>query len=370
MSACRKADVDCILMANIFGEVLRFTFFCVPYGEKQHTQTRTSTSKGKAHLKIWRGQTVTERPTKDFDWEMTTISQQSYLFIVKTAVFQFYIIPQSLKPQLLFNCNAPVHRELWILLHIKLTTLLFLRVCKNKQKNYCRFMQPLGNYLLIFNPGINILWENHKNIRGRSRMWWRPTKGNLMVLVAKEGQSWYDTVLAISLTETTPALDQFSVVHSMISCIQLLLPGTTALWGCSVTSLTLTQVEESLSIWQPSVMKKHFWTLWACLVYLLCLWVALSSVFSPNWILCTHSHRRICISSYARHIYLPHTHRTFAFMCLLPLCIMTVRALPSHLFAFPSQPAQCLRPLLKHQKKHQEEKMWFHLNENKPSKMV
>lgn len=52
LSACRKADVDCILMANIFGEVLRFTFFCVPYGEKQHTQTRTSTSKGKAHLKI------------------------------------------------------------------------------------------------------------------------------------------------------------------------------------------------------------------------------------------------------------------------------------------------------------------------------
>lgn len=133
-------------------------------------------------------------------------------------------------------------------------------------------------------------------------------------------------------------LDLFSMVHSMVSSIQLLFPDTTAVWGSSVTSLTLTQVEESLSIWQLSVMKKHFWTLWACLVYLLCLWVALSSVFPPNWILCTHSHRRICISSYTRRIYLPHTHGTFAFMCLLPLCIMTARALPSHLFAFPLNP--------------------------------
>lgn len=102
--------------------------------------------------------------------------------------------------------------------------------------------------------------------------------------------------------------------------------------------LTLTQVEESLSIWQLSVMKKHFWTLWAFLVYLHCLWVALSSVFSPNWILCTHSHRRICIFSYTRRIYLAHTHSTFAFMCLLPLCIMTAGALPSHLFAFLLNP--------------------------------
>lgn len=97
--------------------------------------------------------------------------------------------------------------------------------------------------------------------------------------------------------------------------------------------------------------------------------MALSSVFSPNWILCTHSHRRICISSYTRRIYLPHTRSTFACMCLLLLCIMTARALPSHLFAFPLTP-QCLRPLLKHQKKHQEEKMRCHLNENKPSKTV
>lgn len=87
-------------------------------------------------------------------------------------------------------------------------------------------------------------------------------------------------------------------------------------------------------VWQISKVKKPFWILQACLVYLLCLWVALSSVFLSNWILCTHSHRKICISSHTRHIYLPHTCTAFAFMCLLPLCIITARASPSHVFAF------------------------------------
>lgn len=35
-----------------------------------------------------------------------------------------------------------------------------------------------------------------------------------------------------------------------------------------------------------------------------------------------------------------------------------------------SQPTQSLRPLLKHQKKHREEKMWRYLNENKSSKTM
>lgn len=33
LSACLKPDVDCILMDNIFGELLRFTFYPVPRGE-------------------------------------------------------------------------------------------------------------------------------------------------------------------------------------------------------------------------------------------------------------------------------------------------------------------------------------------------
>lgn len=97
-------------------------------------------------------------------------------------------------------------------------------------------------------------------------------------------------------------------------------------------------------------MKKHFWILGACLVYLPCLWVALSSVFLPNWILCTQSQRSICISSHARHIYLPHTCATFAFMCLLLACIITARALPSHVFAFIPPLTLSPRPLFKHQK--------------------
>lgn len=141
-------------------------------------------------------------------------------------------------------------------------------------------------------------------------------------------------------------------------------------WGSAFASLTLTQIEESLSIWQLSVMKKHFWTLWACLVYLLCLWVALSSVFSPNWILCTHSHRRICISSYTWRIYLAHTHGTFAFMCLLLLCIMTARALPSHLFAFPLNPPSVWGLSLNIKRSTRRKRCGSILNENKPSKTV
>lgn len=172
-------------------------------------------------------------------------------------------------------------------------------------------------------------------------MWQRATKGNLIVFCWTGNTLWYNRVLAILPKKITACIwIHFLVVNSTISCLQhfFFFPRLAVVWGSTVTSLTLKQVEESLSIWQLSVMKKHFWTLWACLVYLLCLWVALSSVFSPNWILCTHSHRRICISSYTRCIYLPHTHSTFAFMCLLLLCIMTARALPSHLFAFPLNP--------------------------------
>lgn len=213
--------------------------------------------------------------------------------------------------------------------------------------------------LFCFTIIIQVLQQAHKEIT------WRSIQTNLQSYsmrqrAAKANTLWYNTVLAILPKEMTPRIGSISVVHIMVSYIWLLFSDITVVWGSMVTSLTLTQVEESLSIWQLSVMKKHFWTLWACLVYLLCLWVALSSVFSPNWILCTHSHRRICISSYTWSIYLPHTHSTFAFMCLLLLRIMTARALPSHLFAFPSQPTQRLRPLLKHQKKHQEEKMRFH----------
>lgn len=85
LSACRKADVDCILMANIFGEVLLSTFSPVPCGEKKkHTQKRTMRSKRETCLKIWRGQTVTVHPTKDWYWGMMTILQLScYLFFLK-----------------------------------------------------------------------------------------------------------------------------------------------------------------------------------------------------------------------------------------------------------------------------------------------
>lgn len=116
------------------------------------------------------------------------------------------------------------------------------------------------------------------------------------------------------------------------------------------------QAEESLSLWQESVMKKHFWTHSARLVYLLCLWVALSSVFLPNWILCTHSHRRIGVSSYARRIYLL-ARGAFAFMCLRLLCVMTATALPLTSICISSQPTRCLRPPLWYQKQqHSEQK--------------
>lgn len=74
LSACRKADADCILMANIFEEVLRITFSPVPHGGgKKKIQKRTLRSKRKACLKIWRGQTVSVHPAKDCYWGKKTI---------------------------------------------------------------------------------------------------------------------------------------------------------------------------------------------------------------------------------------------------------------------------------------------------------
>lgn len=40
LSACRKADVDCILMADIFGEVLRLTLSPAPRGENKKSTHR------------------------------------------------------------------------------------------------------------------------------------------------------------------------------------------------------------------------------------------------------------------------------------------------------------------------------------------
>lgn len=50
LSACRKADVDCILMANIFSEVLCFTFSPLPCGaekkkKKSHPKEDNETQK-------------------------------------------------------------------------------------------------------------------------------------------------------------------------------------------------------------------------------------------------------------------------------------------------------------------------------------
>lgn len=185
-------------------------------------------------------------------------------------------------------------------------------------KHFQTVLQP-GDILLTFSFFNK---ETEKPPEDAWSMWQRATKGRDTLC--------YNTILAILPKEITP-------------CIRSILSGehhgqlhTAVVWGSTVTSLTLTQVEKSLSVWQLSQMKKHFWSLWARLVYLLCLWVALSSVFSPNWILCTHSHRRICISSYTRCIYLSHTHLPLCVYCFL--CIMTARALPSHLFAFSLNP--------------------------------
>lgn len=49
LSACRKADVDCILMANIFGEVLHFTSSPVPQGGKK-THSKEDNEKQKKSL--------------------------------------------------------------------------------------------------------------------------------------------------------------------------------------------------------------------------------------------------------------------------------------------------------------------------------
>lgn len=96
LSACRKADVDCILMADIFREVLRLTFSPIPRGErvKKHIQKRTMRSKRNACLKIWRGQTVTVHPTKELPLrDDDYIELSCYLFIVKLRQPTFSFTP-------------------------------------------------------------------------------------------------------------------------------------------------------------------------------------------------------------------------------------------------------------------------------------
>lgn len=121
-------------------------------------------------------------------------------------------------------------------------------------------------------------------------------------------------------------------------------------------------------VWQISEMKKHVWIFGACLVYLPCLWVALSSVFLPNWILCTQSHRSICISSHTQHIYLSHTCATFAFMCLLLLLYNNSRSFALTCICIFPPLTLSPRPLFTHQKGFGIENMCFQLN--KPSKTV
>lgn len=50
LSACQKADVDCILMANILGEVLCFTFSPVPRGKKKKTHSKEDKERQKKRL--------------------------------------------------------------------------------------------------------------------------------------------------------------------------------------------------------------------------------------------------------------------------------------------------------------------------------
>lgn len=128
-------------------------------------------------------------------------------------------------------------------------------------------------------------------------------------------------------------------------------------------------------VWQISEMKKHFWILGACLVYLPCLWVALSSVFLPNWILCTQSHRSI-LHLLTRAAHLPFSHmRHICLHVFTALCFLWFFSLYNNSKSF-ALTCICIfppltlspRPLFKHQKGFGMENMCFHLN--KPSKTV
>lgn len=67
LSACRKADVDCILMANILvrGALLHFLSCSSLRGKKKKNTFKRGQGEAKETLVWKRGQTVNVQPTKD-----------------------------------------------------------------------------------------------------------------------------------------------------------------------------------------------------------------------------------------------------------------------------------------------------------------
>lgn len=73
LSACRKGDVDCILMASIFGKALRFTFFTVPHGEKNTFKRGHGEAKEKLVLKY-------EEAKQSLSIQLKTGSERRWLY--------------------------------------------------------------------------------------------------------------------------------------------------------------------------------------------------------------------------------------------------------------------------------------------------
>lgn len=69
-----------------------------------------------------------------------------------------------------------------------------------------------------------------------------------MVFVAQKGHPLIQCSTCHFAEENNTHIGSVEMIHSIIGCIRLLFPDIAVVWGPAVTYLTLTQVEESLSI--------------------------------------------------------------------------------------------------------------------------
>lgn len=207
------------------------------------------------------------------------------------------------------------------------------------------------------------------------------TKGQQKVnercsLLAKDTH-WANVAHAVSATEiTAPVESIFSGTQHGQSHLVIIFRHNKR-WRAPLWHRWPSPVEESLSIWQLRVMKK-----WKSTFGLFELVLFTSSASEWHFhlsspLIGSSAHIPIGGSTsphtHTRRIYLPTTQTHTLHICLYvltALCIMTATALPSHLFAFSSNPPNVWGLSLNIKRSTGRKRCSSTVNENKPSKMV
>lgn len=154
----------------------------------------------------------------------------------------------------------------------------------------------------------------------------------------------------------------------MVSCIQPLLPDTAVVWSSTVTSLTITGRIKFKYMTAECYEKTTFG------LFELVLFTSSASKWHfhlSSLLIGSSAHIPIGGSASPHTPHLPSSHTQHICLCVFTASLYNdSQSFALTYMSISSQTTKCRRTLLTHQKKHQEEKMWFHLNENKPSKAM